>query len=80
MDKPEKLLEFPGFLTEKFEGYAKEFPMAKKTERIIAVVPKLVELEIGDLVDFGRGRYVVETAYLTDEFKNEYQLSREDDV
>lgn len=80
VDQKEPLLEFPGFLTEKFEGYARDFPMAKKTERVVIVTPKLATLEVGDLVEFGRGPYCIEAAYRTDEWKNEYEAVREADV
>lgn len=80
MGKKELLLEFPGFLTEKFEGYTRDFPMAKKTERVVIVTPKLAALEVGDLVEFGRGPYCIEAAYRTDEWKNEYEAVREADV
>lgn len=77
---PEKILDFPAVLTEKYQGFMQGEPMAQTEATCVLVAPKAVELKVSDLVDVGNVRYAVHVCHTLDEFKNEYEVYRKADV
>ncbi|HHY52660.1 MAG TPA: head-tail adaptor protein [Clostridiales bacterium] len=78
---PDAVLQFPACLTEKYVGYTQQEPMAQTTVTYVLVTPKPVELETNDLVAIaGRGNFRVQVAHLLDDHKNEYEITKVEDV
>ncbi len=75
------VLRFPACLTEKYVGYTQQEPMAQTTVTYVLVTPKPVELQTNDLVAIaGRGNFRVQVAHLLDDHKNEYEITKVEDV
>lgn len=82
--------QFPGILTEKYLRYSQEEPMARTETAMVLVTSKTIFIESGDLVALGeppgadnedtRIHYVVHVCHMLDEFKNEYEIYRKEDV
>jgi len=72
--------QFPGVLTEKYLGHEQRDPMAVSTSTLVLVVPKEITLAVGSLVRCDTKVYEVQIAHELDEWKNEYEITREADV
>lgn len=85
-----EIARFPAVLTEKYLGFEQTDPMARTTSTFVLVTPKPILLEVHDIVKIGptpaneeedqRLAYVVKVCHTLDEFKNEYEITRKDDV
>lgn len=77
---PERVMEFPAVLAEKYLGFTQNVPMAQTEITYVLVTPKEISLEVSDLVDVDGRRYAVRVCHTLDEYKNEYEITRKDDV
>ncbi len=75
-----KTIIFPGCLTEKYLGHSQGEPMATIETRYVLVTPKVIELNINELVTIGNATYTVLTPHTLDEYKNEYEIMFKGDV
>lgn len=76
-----ELSRFPAVMTEKYMGFKQEEPMAQTTVTFVLVTPKPVILEENDLVSIeNSGKYAVIACHMLDEYKNEYEITRKEDV
>ncbi len=77
-------IRFPGIITEKYLGHQMDERHAATTTTFVLVTPKAVELSPGDLVsnlDTAKDKpYVVQVAHTLDQWKNEYEIARKEDV
>lgn len=76
----EKELSFPGFLTEKYLGFAQKEVSGETETTYVLVTPKAITLKPGDLVQIGEVFYSVKIVHNLDEYKNEYEIHRKEDV
>lgn len=76
-----ELSRFPAVMTEKYIGFKQGEPMAQTTVTFVLVTPKPVVLEENDLVSIeNSGKYAVIACHMLDEYKNEYEITRKEDV
>ena len=78
-DKP-KTISFPGILTEKYLGYERDQPKAVNELDYVLVTPKCIGLESGKIVEVGGVPYTIAICHTLDEYKNEYEIRREEDT
>lgn len=71
---------FPGVLTEKYVRYEQPDPYAVNRLTYVLVTPKAVVLQRGGLVTVNGVNYEVQTAHTLDQWKNEYEVFRTDDL
>lgn len=75
---------FPGVLTEKYVGHEQLDPLAVQTTRFVLVTPKVVLLKAGSLVEVTRNGaatvYQVLCPHELDQWKNEYEIARTEDL
>lgn len=76
----EILVSFPGFLTEKYLGFAQKEVSGETETTYVLVTPKAIALKPGDLVQVGEDFYAVKIVHNLDEYKNEYEIHRKEDV
>ena len=76
----EKEVSFPGFLTEKYLGFAQKEVSGETETTYVLVTPKVIALKPGDLVQVGEGFYSVKIIHDLDGYKNEYEIHRKEDV
>lgn len=69
------VISFPGCLTERYMGYRQEKPQAVNETSYILVTPKVINLQIADLVKIGEDTYNVQIIHDLDEYKNEYEIA-----
>lgn len=74
-----KMLTFPAILTEKYLGFVQNIPMAQTQTIFVLVTPKEVVLKTADLVEVNDARYAVRICHTLDEYKNEYEIAREEE-
>jgi hypothetical protein len=67
-------ITFPGCLVEKYAGHKQENPMAIIEMRYVVVTPKVIELEIGELITIDNVNYEVLVKHTLDEYKNEFEI------
>jgi hypothetical protein len=85
-----EISRFPACLTEKYVGFKQDDPMSRTEETFVLVTPKSILLQVHDLVKRGippdagekdeRPILVVKACHTLDEHKNEYEITRKDDV
>ncbi len=73
-------ISFPGCIIEKYIGYTQNNPMATSEIRYVVVTPKVIVLDIGELITIDELTYNVLICHTLDEFKNEYEVISEGDV
>ncbi len=79
-------VHFPAVLTEKYLGYEPPEERGHTTgkARYALVVPKDIPLAVGDLVATSEpgvaGTYVVEVFHGLDQYKDEYEITRKEDI
>lgn len=78
--QPKLELEFPAILTEKYLGFTQQEPMAQTQTTFVLVTPKPIDLDVSDIVEIGEKRYTVQVCHTLDETKNEYEITRTEDV
>ncbi len=71
---------FPAALTEKYIRHAQQLPMAVNTTTFVLVTPKIVDLEEGGLVEVEGPLYEIQIAHRLDDFKNEFEIVRKEDL
>ena len=69
-------VRFPGVLTEKYLSHAQEWPMSVNELRLVLVVPKVIVLRPGHLVDVRGAEWEILVPHELDEYKNEYEIGR----
>ena len=69
-------ITFPGFLTEKYTRQEQGQPMSHSEVRFVLVTPKVIEIEVGQLVNVGAEPYEVLIPHTLDAYKNEYEILR----
>ena len=67
-------------LTEKYVRYEQPDPYAVNRLTYVLVTPKAVVLQRGGLVTVNGVNYEVQTAHTLDQWKNEYEVFRTDDL
>lgn len=78
--KPQKLMTFPGCVVEKYMGYKQEKPQTVSEIQYVSVTPKLIKLELADLIEIEGVTYSVQVTHTLDEYKNEYEIVRKSDI
>lgn len=73
-------IRFPGVLTEKYARFAQESPYAANTLTYVLVTPKPIRLQRGGVVAVNGTEYAVELAHELDAYKNEYEITRTEDL
>lgn len=68
------LITFPGILTEKYLGNIQSNPMTTIETSCILVTPKIIMLQVGELVEIAGTSYEVLLAHTLDEYKSEYEI------
>jgi len=69
-------MTFPGVLTEKYLAHRQEWPMSVNDLELVLVVPKIIQLQPGRLVECLGASWEVLVPRELDEFKNEYEIGR----
>lgn len=69
-------MTFPGILTEKYLAHSQEWPMSVNDLELVLVVPKVITLRPGRLVECLGAAWEVLVPHELDEFKNEYEIGR----
>lgn len=79
-------ISFQCCITEKYIQYT-ETPVSANTETmLVAITPKVIDLNVGDAVEVldestvKNGFYIVQKVHKLDEYKNEYEVLLRDDV
>lgn len=78
--KQQKLMTFPGCVVEKYMGYKQEKPQAVSEIQYVLVTPKIIKLELADLIEIEGETYNVQIVHTLDEYKNEYEIMKKSDV
>lgn len=82
-NRPTKVLKtiynFEGYITEKYTGYAEEKVNTISTKKYILIVPKIIDLEIGDILVMDNKSYNIQDLYKLNEELNEYEIVIERD-
>lgn len=69
-------MTFPGILTEKYMAHRQEWPMSVNDLKLVLVVPKVITLRPGRLVECRGAAWEVLVPHELDEYKNEYEIGR----
>ena len=69
-------MTFPGVLTEKYLAHRQEWPMSVNDLELVLLVPKIIQLQPGRLVECLGASWEVLVPRELDEFKNEYEIGR----
>lgn len=73
-------LQFPGILTEKYLKWEQPGPYSVNQLTYVLVTPKVIDLRRGGLVWVAGTHYEVQVAHTLDEYKNEYEIFRTEDL
>lgn len=73
-------LQFPGILTEKYLKWEQPEPYSVNQLTYVLVTPKVIDLRRGGLVWVAGAHYEVQVAHTLDEYKNEYEIFRTEDL
>lgn len=71
---------FPGVLTEKYMKFQQDNPYASNTITYVLITPKAIQLQRGGVVAVNGIDYAVQLAHVLDPYKNEYEISRKEDL
>lgn len=77
--KSEDGVTFPGILTEKYLGQQRFEPQSVNTTTFVLVTPSEITMDINSLVWIGGKAYEVQISHVLDEFKHEFEISRQED-
>jgi len=75
-----QITRFYGVLSERFVNWMQDKPNAEITQTQILTVPKAIALVSGQTVTVGTDVYAVTRCYLTDEYRNDYEVVRKEDA
>lgn len=75
-----KTVVFPAVLTEKYVGFKQAEPQGISTTTYVLVTPKAVPLSLGELVQVDNTPYRLQVQHGLDSYKNEYEMTREEDI
>lgn len=75
-----EVLRFPGCLIEKYAAHNQAEPFAQSEMRYVLVTPKVIALDLADLVEIDGTTYNLQIAHTLDEDKNEYVISVREDT
>ena len=75
-DDGDQGMAFPGVLTEKYLTHSQEWPMSINDLELVLVVPKVITLRPGRLVECSGATWEVLVPHELDEYKNEYEIGR----
>jgi len=73
-------LTFPVILTERYRGASSGVVNAEETQTVVAVTPKVVALELADVLTVDGRQYVVRQIHDWDTWQNEYLIEYRGDV
>lgn len=73
-------IRFPGILTEKYLKWEQPEPYSVNQLTYVLVTPKVIDLRRGGLVWVAGAHYEVQVAHTLDEYKNEYEIFRTEDL
>ena len=73
-------LQFPGILTEKYLRWEQPEPYSVNQLTYVLVTPKVIDLRRGGLVWVAGAHYEVQVAHTLDEYKNEYEIFRTEEL
>lgn len=73
-------VRFPGVLTEKYLKWEQPEPYSLNLLTYVLVTPKAIQLQRGGLVAVSGVNYEVQVAHTLDEYKNEYEIVRTEDL
>lgn len=76
----EKIVAFPACLTEKYVKFDPGIPNSVTEQCYVLVTPKAVQLRAGELVHVRDEPWRVQIGHELDEYKNEYEVVREEDA
>ena len=79
-DEGENGVCFPGVLTEKYLKWEQPEPYSLNLLTYVLVTPKAIQLQRGGLVAVSGVNYEVQVAHTLDEYKNEYEIVRTEDL
>ena len=79
-DEEENGIRFPGVLTEKYAKWDQPEPYSVNQLTYVLVTPKEIVLQRGGLVAVEGVNYEVQVAHTLDEYKNEYEIVRTEDL
>ena len=71
---------FPACVTEKFIGYTEPDPNAVNTVTLVLITPKRVTLDAGTVVTVTGGEYHITKCHTLDNYENEYEIIRREDL
>lgn len=72
--KPISIYDFEGYITEKFTGYSVEKVNTTSIQNYILIVPKVIDLDIGDILTMNNEAYNIQDTHKIDEYMNEYEI------
>ena len=75
----ETTVTFPACMVEKYMGRVRESPMNTTEITNVLVTPKVIEILPGDVVMVEGKAYTAVVCHTTDEYKNEYEVTRKED-
>ena len=67
---------FPGIIAEKYLRQTQDEPMSRSDARYVLVTPKVIQLEVGELVTAGGFQCEIVVPHVLDPHKNEYEILR----
>lgn len=79
-DERENGIRFPGVLTEKYAKWDQPEPYSINRLTYVLMAPKVIQLQRGGLVEVDGVNYEVQVAHTLDEYKNEYEIVRTEDL
>lgn len=80
VSSPQTVATFPACLVEKYLGYQQQKPQAVNELTYVLITPKVIELQVADLVQVGSDTFNVQIVHSLDEYKNEYEINLNKDV
>lgn len=68
------IYDFEGYITEKYTGYSDEKINTISIQNYILIVPKVIDLYIGDILVIGDEDYNIQDTHKIDDYINEYEI------
>lgn len=68
------IYDFEGYITEKYTGYLEEKINTISIQNYILIVPKVIDLNIGDIVIMEGEAYNIQDTHKIDDYINEYEI------
>lgn len=70
----ETVYDFEGYITEKYTGYLEEKINTISIQKYILIVPKVIDLSVGDVVVMEGEAYNIQDTHKLDDYLNEYEI------